>query len=39
MKMLHSMNFTLVIRYYTCMYRYVHIFNLKNKTCGSNNEY
>ena len=25
--------------YYTCMYRYMHIFNLKNKTCGSNNEY
>ena len=29
MKMLHSMNCTLVKRYYTCMYRYVDIFNLK----------
>jgi hypothetical protein len=31
MKMLHSMNCTLAIRYYSCMNRYVDIFNLKTR--------
>jgi hypothetical protein len=30
-KMLHSMNCTLAIRYYSCMNRYVDIFNLKTR--------